>query len=690
MQILRELNHEFPELIDLAGNPTLALLDPGLFEASPAPASEGHDAGLRRTRLYRAVIDLLTSARQQRPVVVVIDDAHWLDDASAHLLRVAVPELIEQGVVFVVGFRSRDSLVTHDALAILGELRRDLVVHLELAGLDLAGVEEVVRRMNGSAPHPGVSSAISTRTAGNPLFVGELVRLLISENRLDPQGVYEVLPTEVRDVLRRRLERLPEAAVDVLVVAALTGRPVNVPLLVGVTGMTEEGVLLACESATLTGLLLDNGERPGSFVLSHDLVRQTLVESVSAARRVRLHARIGEALQLDAALAPEHVVEVAHHLYLAAPLIGPAAAIPFMFTAADDALARMAMEQAESILDDTLTLAAGLGRQERSAVEHQARGRLAVIRVFRQGPVVAGASGLLDTPASQSRLTLDPADPTEWWAAMMVAVALGEYEHMVIEAKAAQRLDLPDVVGAMVHLELGLALFELGQFDGAGVELRAARALLGDRDASDSVALSLSGDAVLNLLGMMAHFSGDEAEADALLAEATSKSAGAPTRMIVAAFGRSWLAASRGDASTCAVEAEECARLGVELEYPAYIGMGQILSGWAAAMRGDPSGVKAADAAYATYVSDGTRLHTTLFSMLRAEAHARHGGADRARQLVWEARQVTAEIGERSLGPRLLALADELAGAANTSLDPGRYPARTHRRRDAGPRMPPA
>jgi len=140
----------------------------------------------------------------------------------------------------------------------------------------------------------------------------------------------------------------------------------------------------------------------------------------------------------------------------------------------------------------------------------------------------------------------------------------------------------------------------------------------------------------------------------------------APTRMIVTAFGRSWLAASRGDASTCAVEAEECARLGVELEYPAYIGMGQILSGWAAAMRGDPSGVKAADAAYATYVSDGTRLHTTLFSMLRAEAHARHGGPDRARQLVWEARQVTAETGERSLGPRLLALADELAGAANT------------------------
>ena len=53
--------------------------------------------------------------------------------------------------------------------------------------------------------------------------------------------------------------------------------------------------------------------------------------------------------------------------------------------------------------------------------------------------------------------------------------------------------------------------------------------------------------------------------------------------------------------------------------------------------------------------------------MLRAEAHARHGGADRARELVAEARRVTAEIGERSLGPRLLALADELAGAEDNS-----------------------
>ena len=373
VQILRELNREFPELVDLARNPALASLDPALFEVPPAPdTSDGHDAGLSRTRLYRAVIDLVTSARQQRPIVVVIDDAHWLDDASAHLLRVAVPELTEQGVVFVVGFRSQDSLDIHDALAILGELRRDLVVRLELAGLDLAGVEEVVRRINGSEPHPGVTSAISTRTAGNPLFVGELVRLLISEDRLDPQGAYDALPTEVRDVLRRRLQRLPEAAVDVLVVAALIGRPVDMPLLVRVTGMSDDAVLLACESAALTGLLLDDDERPGCFVLSHDLVRQTLVESVSAARRVRLHARIGEALQVDvalqgdAALAPERVIEVAHHLYLAAPLIGPAAAIPFMFAAADDALGRMATEQAEGILDDTLTLAAGLGRRERS------------------------------------------------------------------------------------------------------------------------------------------------------------------------------------------------------------------------------------------------------------------------------------------------------------------------------------
>jgi hypothetical protein len=245
---------------------------------------------------------------------------------------------------------------------------------------------------------------------------------------------------------------------------------------------------------------------------------------------------------------------------------------------------------------------------------------------------------------------------------MTVAVAFGEYERMVVEAEAALRPDLPSTAVAMVRLELGLALFELGHFDRAKAELEATRVLLADGAALDSVVLAMSGDAVQVLLGMMAHFHGDEPSADALLAQARAQVGDALPRQVVAAFGSAWLSASRGDPQTCAGYAAACTRIGLDMHYPAYVGMGQMLSGWAAAMMGDPTGAHAADLAYRDYVSDGTRLHTPIFSVLRAEAHAHHGRLDHARELVTEARRVSAQTGERSMGPRLSAVAAELGG----------------------------
>jgi tetratricopeptide (TPR) repeat protein len=370
-------------------------------------------------------------------------------------------------------------------------------------------------------------------------------------------------------------------------------------------------------------------------------------------------------------------VEVAHHLRLAAPLIGPAAAIPFLIAAADDALARMAVEQAEEILTDTLTLARGLELAERTTVERQARGRLAVLRVFSGGPAVAEASGLLTPPAPDAELTLDPADPAEWWAAMTVAGALGQYERMVRDAQAALRSELTPAVALMVRMELGLGLFQLGRFRDAATQLRVARALLANGAAAQFVGLSVSADAVLDLQALMAHFRGKEAEADAMLAESTANTERSMTRLVVVTFVKAWLSASRGDASACADHARQCSRMGTELAYPAYVSMGRVLSGWAAAMLGDSSGLEAADDAYAEYVSDGTRLNTTLFSVLRAEAYARHGRVEVARRLVEDARRITAEIGERSLGPRLRALADALAGVE--SLPPDVQPTEPHR-----------
>ena len=662
VQVLRAVREQLPELAQHPSVASLALIDPSLSTNTGSP-TDGGDTALGRTRLYRAVIDLIVAARSRLPLTIVFDDAQWLDDETVRLLAVAVPELVECGVLVVIGFRADETTTTENSLILLGDHRRDAVVRLQLRTLDLAEVGKVVGNLTEDEPEPAVVEAVFGRTGGNPLFVTELVRLLLSEHRLDVDGVRELLPTEVRSVLRRRLERIPEEALEVLVVVALVGGAAEFDLLVRATGMDEDTVFDACEAAVLTGLLIDEAGGSGLFSLSHDLVRQTLAESVPTARRVRWHAKIGAALQARTPLSPQRVLEVAEHLRQAAPVVGPAAAIPFLVMAADDALARLALRVATRLLLDAMDLAHLIPDPiERAAAARQVQGRLTVAQIYNKGPVEVEGSGLLELRVDDARFPFDPEDPTEWWAAMTVAVALGEYERMALEAHAALRDDLPLDVEAVVRLELGLALFELGHFDHARGELERAQDLIGDGSTVRSVILSLTGGAVDVLLGMLAHFRGDEAAADAHLASAAREAGDALPRLVVATFGGAWLAACRRDPATCARHAQACSQVANEMDYPAYVRMGEILGAWARVIGGDPTGLPQLDQAYRDYISDGTLLHAPFFLTLCAEAHAFAGEPAKAQALIEEARRISAQTGERSLGPRLSALAEQYAG----------------------------
>ena len=665
VQIVRMAHERFPSLADQPSTPALAAIDPSL---SSDPLSLGdRDPALSRTRLYRAVIDLLAFAREQGPVAVLIDDAHWLDGETAGLLSVAVPELVDRGVLFCFGVRSDEDSHGRDLPALLGATRRDAVVRLRLRTLEAEEVGEVVRRISGSEPDPVVWTAISKRTGGNPLFVSELARLLVSEGRLDVAGVGELLPPEVRSVLRQRIDRLPANARTVLVILAIVGRPVPLDLLIRVSQMKEDAVLDACEAAVLSGLLLEDEQGTTSSRLSHDLVRQTLVESVSLGRRARWHARIGEALQSGDTLPPDRILEIAEHLTQGAPVVGPGAAVPFLVLAADDALARLALPQAERILNDALALVSQMPDADaRAAAELQVSGRLTLTQVYRKGPVQDDGAPLLELPGEDAPFELDPADPTSWWASMMLAVALGAYGRMEVEAQAALRPDLPSDAAAMVHLELGLAQFELGHTDVARQSLEHAQALIDSGAASGAVTLTLSGGAALVLQGMLAHFRGEEEAADAFMARAEKEAGDALPRRVVAAFGAAWLASYRGDRHCCVRHADACAEVAAEMDYPAYVAMGEMFGGWARALSGDTAALGDLDAAYLRYVSDGTLLHAPVFLTLRAEAHAFLGDVDSARQLVEEARSISAATGERCLGPRLSTLSQRLAGPLPT------------------------
>ena len=100
----------------------------------------------------------------------------------------------------------------------------------------------------------------------------------------------------MRDVLRARLARLPAQTSTVLMVAAVAGRGFDLDLIEAVTALEDEAALDAAEAAVLAGLVLEDDRAAGRYRFAHALVRETIYEGISRARRARLHARVVDAL----------------------------------------------------------------------------------------------------------------------------------------------------------------------------------------------------------------------------------------------------------------------------------------------------------------------------------------------------------------------------------------------------------
>ncbi|SEL61480.1 Transcriptional regulatory protein, C terminal [Blastococcus sp. DSM 46786] len=276
--------------------------------------------------LSRSVADQLAAAAGGQPLLVVLDDVHRADDLTLQLLRQVVGRLAGQPVLVLATYRSTED---DEALAATrAALATATAAHLALGGLDAAGVA-VLARDNG-LEHPGedVVALLRERTGGNPLFVRELTRLIVSEGAAAARAG---VPVGVREVLRRRVDRLPGPAVTALRQAAVLGRETDVDLLAAVTGHDPDELLDALETAVLAGLLVEPA--PGQVRFSHALVRDTLYEDLPLMRRARVHAAALAALEARDADA----TALAHHAVAAAGPSTAAAAVPYVVAAAREA-----------------------------------------------------------------------------------------------------------------------------------------------------------------------------------------------------------------------------------------------------------------------------------------------------------------------------------------------------------------
>ncbi len=344
------------ELTDLLGDGAaeLARLLPEIgtrLDLAAAPAAG--DPESERRQFFLAVSAVLRRLARRRPLLLVIDDLHWADRSSLLLAR-HVARLPDLGPLLMLGtFRATELGPGHPLPELIADVERDReVVRVRLTGMDEAEVAELIDAWHGEAVEARTVRAIHEETDGNPFFVKQLVRHLEEDGRageLYAEGGFGV-PAGVRDVIARRVARLPEAAGRVLGVAALIGRDFDYELLEPVTGLPEDELLDVLDAAVLAGLVAEVPRTTGRYSFAHALLRTTLASELSATRRARLHLRIGEAIERchSARLEP-WLDELARHFGEAGPQAVDRA-IDYAEQAADQAASRLAYDEAARLL----------------------------------------------------------------------------------------------------------------------------------------------------------------------------------------------------------------------------------------------------------------------------------------------------------------------------------------------------
>ncbi len=320
-----------------------------LFPDLPEPDAESEGA---RFRLFDSVVRLLRNAARARPITIVLDDLHAGDEPSLLLLRFLAGQLSDSRIFVVGTYRDVDPTVRDPLASTLAELAREQVTdRIELAGLSDADVARYMEVASGEPAPPGLVSAIHAETEGNPLFVGEVARLLSAEGRLadaDADSLWSLgLPQGVREVIGRRLSRLSSECSRVLSLASVLGREVSIDALARLSEHSVDELLDVLDEAEEARVITAAADNRGRYRFGHALIRQTLYDQLTTPRRVQLHLRAGEVLEdLYAADLEPHLSELAHHFFEAAPAGQVDNALDYGKRAAEWALNQLAYEEA--------------------------------------------------------------------------------------------------------------------------------------------------------------------------------------------------------------------------------------------------------------------------------------------------------------------------------------------------------
>ncbi len=366
------------------GAAPIAHLVPALRDVLPdIPKLAALQPDEERFRLLDAVSQLLVAISNRQPVVLVLDDLHWAERGTIAMLRHVARFVPKHQTLILGAYRDVELDRQHPLADALAQLRREVEYErIALKGLSEEQIGELLTAITEhEVPEPFVH-AISDETDGNPFFIREVLIHLADEGKIFQQdgrwtsnlSIEEMgIPEGVRQVIGRRLSRLPESTNKLLTAASGFNGPFRLDIAAAAAGIDEDAALDAIDAA-LESQLVRASANTEIFEFTHALIRHTLYGELSPPRQVRLHRHIAEAMERTYGdRTADHAPELAYQFHRSAGLPGTERGASYSLAAADVAEAAAAWDEASGFFEMAVELL-----PEDDARHVQALGRLSM------------------------------------------------------------------------------------------------------------------------------------------------------------------------------------------------------------------------------------------------------------------------------------------------------------------------
>src|ERR1041385_47072 len=615
----------------------------------------------RKKNTLAAVIELILRQAARQPVLLIVEDLHWIDASTIAFLDLLMQTQATAPVLTILTFRAAEFDPPWRQLSYLSE------ISLRRLGSKEAG--KLISILADGRPLPtDIVKEIVEKADGVPLFAEELTKMVTESEHSAPGGEKLAVPSTLEGSLIARLDRL-DTAKEVAQVASVIGREFFRGLLAETVSFEETALVRDLERLLQSEIILRRGlPSDASYLFKHALIQQAAYESILSRDARRLHGKIAEALESKFADRAERQPEVAAFHFTRAGVTEKA--INYWQKAAERSIKNSANPEAVAHLTQCLELLEELpAGPERDRREMRLRTALALPLIATKGY----AAEEVDEALSRAQhLCTEVGDDAELFRVLRLLwpfrTVRGDHAKAFEAARQIQTMAKSQDAAAL-RLEadrvLGSSYFYMGRLSEARQHFESAIDFY-DRERDHAHVLVYGQDPGVTCLAnetLTLWFMGhpDQARACGAKAVALARELGHPYSLCYSLFFCSWFYIFVGGLDELQAAVEEMIDVSRHQSFPFWETMGVIVKGWLSAQRGDAAGGLAMMTEWLEKSRRlGARLYLPAFHCLMAEIHLANGDAEAGLAMVEEGLSVLTATGETFCEPELHRLKGDL------------------------------